>query len=119
MAVSYRPWHSSGIPPFLLPLLAQATFNSPFFSLFKRDPTFSAGSKRNGGIPEECQGRYDTAIFTTLNRVCEDCYNLYKEPEVHGLCRSGCFSTSYFQRCLQALLLEEDEYLELIQIIGK
>ena len=25
-------------------------------------------SKRNGGIPEECQGRYDTAIFTTLNR---------------------------------------------------
>ena len=49
----------------------------------------SCSSKRNGGMPDECRGRYDTAIFTTLDNICEDCYNLYKEPDIHSMCRSG------------------------------
>lgn len=44
-------------------------------------------SKRNSGLPEDCRGRYDAAIFTQLEHICEDCYNLYKEPDVHQLCR--------------------------------
>merc|ERR1711983_556716 len=44
-------------------------------------------SKRNGGMPDECRGRYDTAIYTTLDNICEDCYNLYKEPDIHSMCR--------------------------------
>ena len=39
-------------------------------------------------MPDECRGRYDTAIFTTLDNICEDCYNLYKEPDIHSMCRS-------------------------------
>lgn len=35
-----------------------------------------------------CRGVYDTSIFARLERVCKDCYNLYKDAEVHGLCRS-------------------------------
>ena len=27
------------------------------------------------------------AILTQLERICEDCYNLYKDAEVHGYCR--------------------------------
>lgn len=49
----------------------------------------SCSSKRNGGMPDECRGRYDTAIFTTLDNICEDCYNLYKEPDIHSMCRSA------------------------------
>ena len=99
-------------------------------------PFPSHASKRNGGMPAECRGRYDTAIYTQLDNICEDCYNLYKEPDVHSYCRSGrcsvvtllylyghdredCFSSSYFQRCLQALLLEEGRFLNMAQIIGK
>jgi len=74
-------------------------------------------SKRN--IPEDCQGRYDTAMYSQLESVCEDCYNLYKAPEVHQLCRSDCFSTVNFQSCLQALLLETEPYMNMAQIIGK
>ena len=44
-------------------------------------------SKRNGGMPDECRGRYDPAIYTTLDNICEDCYNLYKEPDIHSMCR--------------------------------
>merc|ERR1712115_320763 len=75
--------------------------------------------KRNGGVPDECRGKYDTSIYTQLDNICEDCYNLYKEPDVHQFCRADCFSTSYFQKCLQALLLEEDRFLNMVQIIGK
>jgi len=75
--------------------------------------------KRNGGVPDECRGKYDTSIYTQLDNICEDCYNLYKEADVHQFCRADCFSTGYFQKCLQALLLEEDRFLNMVQIIGK
>ena len=35
----------------------------------------------------QCRGIYDASIFARLERVCEDCYNLYKDDEVLGLCR--------------------------------
>ena len=35
----------------------------------------------------DCGGMYDPSIFAQLDGICEDCYNLYRSPEVHGLCR--------------------------------
>ena len=37
-----------------------------------------------------CSGMYDRASFSALNAVCDDCYDLYKEPEIHALCRYEC-----------------------------
>lgn len=34
-----------------------------------------------------CKGLYDKSIFARLDRICQDCYNLYREPELHTLCR--------------------------------
>lgn len=34
-----------------------------------------------------CLGVYDKAKFTRLDRVCEDCYQLYREPDIHTACR--------------------------------
>jgi len=69
----------------------------------------------------QCKGVYDKEIFSKLDRVCEDCYNLYREPGLHSLCRSNCFGSPYFKGCLDALLLNEDEgkYDEMIEILGK
>ena len=39
--------------------------------------------KRSGS----CRGKYNTAIYTQLDNICEDCYNLYKDPDVHHMCR--------------------------------
>ena len=44
----------------------------------------------------QCRGIYDASIFARLERVCEDCYNLYKDDEILGLCR---YVTSYY--CLK------------------
>ena len=45
--------------------------------------------KRSGQSYMElsCDGAYDRQLFSRLERVCDDCYNLYKEPQVHGMCR--------------------------------
>lgn len=34
-----------------------------------------------------CLGVYDKAKFARLDRVCEECYQLYREPDVHTACR--------------------------------
>lgn len=45
----------------------------------------------------QCKGVYDKSIFARLDRICEDCYNLFREPQLHSLCRyAGPFFSSYF-----------------------
>lgn len=34
-----------------------------------------------------CLGVYDKAKFARLDRICEDCYQLYREPDIHTACR--------------------------------
>ena len=34
-----------------------------------------------------CLGVYDKAKFARLDRVCEECYTLYREPDIHSACR--------------------------------
>merc|ERR1712241_970856 len=50
---------------------------------FKKRNGGGLNFKRNGGVPDECRGKYDTSIYTQLDNICEDCYNLYKEADVH------------------------------------
>ena len=67
-----------------------------------------------------CSGTYDRAGLSVLSGVCDRCYEVFKEHEVHSLCRFGlfrlfstvynfprsdCFSTPYFTSCLATLML--------------
>ena len=52
----------------------------------------------------QCRGVYDASIISRLERVCKDCYNLYKEDEILGFCRYvdlwfGGFLKFYQFRC--------------------
>nr|QHB80551.1 ion transport peptide transcript b [Carabus violaceus] len=69
----------------------------------------------------QCKGVYDKSIFARLDRLCEDCYNLFREPQIHTLCRSQCFSTQYFKGCLESLLLteESDQFNQMVEYLGK
>ncbi|KAJ0173937.1 hypothetical protein K1T71_010083 [Dendrolimus kikuchii] len=58
----------------------------------------------------ECKGIYDAAIFARLDRICDDCYNLFREPQLYTLCRKDCFTTEYFKGCVEAL--RETDQLE-------
>jgi len=56
-----------------------------------------------------CKGTYQPALLSQLDRICDDCYQLYKAPEIHFMCRSDCFTTPAFKGCLDALLFEDKE----------
>ena len=124
----------------LLVLLISATDGRLPFRFRFRD---SVPAKRSY-VSLQCRGEYDPSRFAQLDGICEDCYNLYREPEVHSLCRyslirhqtrqsednsftslyknrKDCFSSDTFKQCLQSLLLEKESqfYLDLVQIIGK
>ncbi|CAH1365221.1 hypothetical protein MTP99_001518 [Tenebrio molitor] len=57
----------------------------------------------------QCKGVYDKSIFAKLDSICEDCYNLFREPQLHSLCRKNCFTTDYFKGCLETLQLSDEE----------
>ncbi|XP_050526004.1 ion transport peptide-like isoform X2 [Daktulosphaira vitifoliae] len=56
----------------------------------------------------QCKGVYDKAIFARLDRVCEDCYNLFQVDKLRFLCREKCFTTEFFKGCLDVLLLDDE-----------
>ncbi|XP_065345450.1 ion transport peptide-like isoform X3 [Cloeon dipterum] len=70
-------------------------------------------SKRTHFFDIQCKGVYDKSIFARLDRICEDCYNLFREPQLHSLCRKECFTTNYFKGCIDSLMLQDE--LEEIQ----
>nr|CAH7744101.1 unnamed protein product [Callosobruchus chinensis] len=55
-----------------------------------------------------CRGVYDKSIFARLDRICEDCYNLFREPSIHSLCRKNCFTSDYFKGCVDTLQLSDE-----------
>lgn len=34
-----------------------------------------------------CMGMFDRSKFARLDAVCEECYELFREPDIHALCR--------------------------------
>ncbi|XP_013137349.1 PREDICTED: ion transport peptide-like isoform X1 [Papilio xuthus] len=61
----------------------------------------------------QCKGIYDASIFARLDRICDDCYNLFREPSLYNLCRKDCFTTDYFKGCVE--VLQETDQLELFK----
>ncbi|KAH9518078.1 ion transport peptide [Dermatophagoides farinae] len=68
-----------------------------------------------------CLGEYDISKFTELDRICEECYILYREPELNISCRKDCFRNEVFGNCVDALKLshEKKKLLEFVdQVFG-
>ncbi|GFQ69755.1 ion transport peptide-like [Trichonephila clavata] len=56
-----------------------------------------------------CMGLFDRSKFTRLATICEDCFELYREPDIHTHCMSNCFKNNYFSKCVDALLLTNEQ----------
>ena len=73
-----------------------------------------------------CQGeKWMTLIICTFYVICATLINCTFYVLCATICqcclffRADCFSSGYFQYCLQALLLEEDRFTNMASIIGK
>ncbi|GIY33229.1 ion transport peptide [Caerostris darwini] len=62
-----------------------------------------------GFVSLGCMGTYVKADFFRLDRLCDECYQMFREPEVYMICRSNCFKNNYFPLCVDALLLLEEQ----------
>ncbi|XP_054724453.1 crustacean hyperglycemic hormone-like [Uloborus diversus] len=60
-------------------------------------------------VQQGCMGMFDRSKFARLDSVCEECYELYREPDVSVICRSECFKNRVFQKCVNALLLQDEQ----------
>ncbi|XP_066963258.1 crustacean hyperglycemic hormone B-like [Macrobrachium rosenbergii] len=68
-----------------------------------------------------CKGIFDRGLLKKLEKVCEDCYNVYRKPYVGVECRSNCYGNLIFRQCLDDLLMMDvvDEYVNMVQVVGK
>ncbi|XP_064085675.1 crustacean hyperglycemic hormones isoform X2 [Macrobrachium nipponense] len=69
--------------------------------------------KKRAILDQSCKGIFDRELFKKLDRVCDDCYNLYRKPYVAIDCRKDCFGTKTFGHCVEDLLLDQTHYKEL------
>lgn len=44
-------------------------------------------AKRSTFFDIDCKGVFNKKIFSRLDRICEDCYSLFREPQLHSLCK--------------------------------
>lgn len=68
-------------------------------------------------IEESCKGSLDFNGFSKLDKICKDCFNLIREPEIYQLCRSGCFGTGYFYACMDTILLKAELKSEVANLL--
>ncbi|XP_063614440.1 crustacean hyperglycemic hormones-like [Penaeus indicus] len=68
-----------------------------------------------------CTGVYDRELLTRLDRVCEDCYNLYRNTDVAAECRSNCFHNEVFLYCVDYMYRrrQRNQYRAALQRLGK
>ena len=57
---------------------------------------------------ELCDGTLDLKTFLFINKICEDCFSLFRDSDIYNACRSNCFSSSYFPLCMDSLLVDQD-----------
>ncbi|KAF7494299.1 Ion transport peptide-like [Sarcoptes scabiei] len=79
--------------------LSSSPSSSSSFSMQKRSSFSSIG----------CLGNYDRAKFARLDRICEECFQLYRDPELHTSCRKFCFKNDVFTACIDALMLSHEQ----------
>ncbi|EFX63566.1 hypothetical protein DAPPUDRAFT_307029 [Daphnia pulex] len=101
-------------------LLGLTTLLVVLLAILPYYPT-SAMSALSSDHHSSCKGLYDKSIFYRLNRICHDCFSLYRSPELHTLCRSECFTTPFFKACLKVLLMgdQDPDSSEMIDKIGR
>uniref|UniRef100_A0A834RHL7 Ion transport peptide n=2 Tax=Sarcoptes scabiei TaxID=52283 RepID=A0A834RHL7_SARSC len=56
-----------------------------------------------------CLGTHDKAIFAELDRICSDCFMIYRDDDLHASCRENCFVNKVFGQCIDALMLSHEK----------
>ena len=58
-----------------------------FMVLWETSSVFGANLHKRSFASLGCMGDYDKSKFARLDRVCEECYLMFREPDIHNMCR--------------------------------
>ncbi|KAF7988473.1 hypothetical protein HCN44_001046 [Aphidius gifuensis] len=64
-----------------------------------------------------CAGYFDFNKFSQLEKICHDCFNLYRQSSLQKKCRNNCFENEFFDGCRESLLINETEDIKNIKKI--
>jgi len=72
---------------------------------------FSPSSSRQRADEESnslgCSSSPSLRILKYLDRICDDCYMLYRDSDVYQMCRSDCFSSRFFLGCMDVMMVSK------------
>ncbi|XP_069995705.1 crustacean hyperglycemic hormones 4-like [Penaeus vannamei] len=80
-------------------------------------PSGSHSLSKRSLFDPACTGIYDRQ----LGLLCDDCYNVFREPKVATGCRSNCYYNLIFLDCLEYLIPShlQEEHMSALQTVGK
>ena len=55
-----------------------------------------------------CQGRYDLPKFARVDKICDECYHVYRDLELQTSCRKYCYRNDVFDACVETVLRQHD-----------
>ena len=58
-----------------------------FVSLNEESRVTAANLHKRSFVSLGCMGVYDKSKFARLDRVCEECYQMFRDPDIHTMCR--------------------------------
>jgi len=57
--------------------------------------------------PLGCSATPSLRVVKYLDRICNDCYMIYRDPDLYPLCRSNCYKNSYFLTCMDVMMVSK------------
>merc|ERR1719410_1182532 len=57
--------------------------------------------------PLGCSASPSLRVLKYLDRICDDCYMLYRDPDIYQMCRSDCFNNRFFLGCMDVMMVSK------------
>ena len=57
--------------------------------------------------PLGCSAAPSLRVLKYLDRICDDCYMLYRDPGVYTMCRSDCYNNRFFLGCMDVMMVSK------------
>ncbi|XP_054711918.1 molt-inhibiting hormone-like [Uloborus diversus] len=64
-----------------------------------------------------CNGTENVRSIARLSRICEECYEMFREHDLPITCRSNCYHNELFRHCVRAV--EREHLIELVLTLAR
>nr|BBC21005.1 sinus gland peptide A precursor [Penaeus vannamei] len=119
--LAYRTMWSAIMASLLLLLAASSAAPADALSAPAAGLGADHGLSKRSLFDPSCSGVFDRQLLRRLRRVCDDCFNVFREPNVAIDCRENCYNNEVFRQCMAYVVPANlhDEHRQAVQMVGK